>query len=268
MGAQRRARDAEPYAREITQAVEALVSQSEQIDHPLTRPPEARARAAVLVLTSDRGFAGGFNVSVLPEAEALRKALAGHGLGSVTYVAGRKGITWHRFRELEMAGEWSGFSEAPAFENAREITTALLEAYRKPEDEGGVDEVHVVYPDLVSMLTQVPVIRRLLPLEIEETTEVGPGGPIPVYDFEPSAEAVLSALLPWYVESRIFYAMLDSAAAEIAARRRAMKSASDNANELIERLSREANKARQAEITEEISEIVGGATALPGGRQS
>ena len=262
--AQRRAREAEPYAREITRAVEALVSRSEQIDHPLTRPRESRTRAAVLILTSDRGFAGGFNASVLREAAGLRGMLAGHGLGSVTYVAGRKGIAWHRFREIEMAGEWRGFSEAPAFENAREITTALLEAYRKPEDEGGVDEVHVVYTDFVSMLTQVPVIRRLLPLDIEETTEVGPGGPIPVYDFEPSAEAVLSALLPWYVESRIFYAMLASAAAEIAARRRAMKSANDNANELLERLSREANKARQAEITQEISEIVGGANALPG----
>lgn len=262
--AQQAAREAEPYAREITRAVEALVSQSGQIDHPLTRPPESRTCAAILILTSDRGFAGGFNASVMREAARLRKMLAEHNLQAVTYVAGRKGITWHRFREIEMAREWSGFSETPTFENAREITTALLEAYEKPRDEGGVDEIHIIYTDFVSMLTQVPVIRRLLPLEIEETTEVGPDGPIPVYDFEPSAEAVLDALLPWYVESRIFYAMLDSAAAEIASRRRAMKSATDNANELIERLSREANKARQAEITEEIIEIVGGADALSG----
>jgi F-type H+-transporting ATPase subunit gamma len=161
-----------------------------------------------------------------------------------------------------MGGEWSGFSDTPRFDNAREVTEALLDAYNKPAEEGGVDEIHLVWTHFASMLTQTPEIRRLLPLEIQETTEASPEGPIPVYDFEPSPEAVLDALLPWYIESRIFYAMLDAAAAEIASRRRAMKSATDNANDLIEQLSREANKARQAEITQEISEIVGGANAL------
>jgi F-type H+-transporting ATPase subunit gamma len=260
--AQQRAHDAEPYSREITRAVEAVVSRSGQIDHPLTRPPQSRSRAAVLILTSDRGFAGGFNSNVLREAERLRRLLADEQVETVPFVAGRKGVSWHRFREREMGGEWTGFSDTPAYANAHEITDALLAAYGQPTEEGGVDEINIVYTDFVSMLTQQPVVRRLLPLEIEETTDEPAGGPIPVYDFEPSPEAVLDALLPWYVESRIFYALLDSAASEIASRRRAMKSATDNAHDLIEQLTREANKARQAEITQEISEIVGGANAL------
>jgi F-type H+-transporting ATPase subunit gamma len=260
--AQQRAREAEPYAREITRAVEAVVSRSGQIDHPLTREPKNPTRAAVLILTSDRGFAGGFNSNVLREAQSLRQLQADNHVETVPFVAGRKGITWHRFRGREMAGEWSGFSDTPAYTNAHEITEALLAAYEQPSEEGGVDEIHVVYTDFVSMLTQQPVVRRLLPLEIEETTDEPASGPIPIYDFEPSPEAVLNALLPWYIESRLFYALLDSAAAEIASRRRAMKSATDNAHDLLEQLTREANKARQAEITQEISEIVGGANAL------
>jgi F-type H+-transporting ATPase subunit gamma len=260
--AQQRLHAAAPYAREITQAVEAVVSRSASVDHPLTRPAANPSRAGVLVLTSDRGFCGGFNANVLREAQSLRAMLAGNGLDLVTYTAGRKGIVWHRFRNLEMAQEWSGFSDVPAHANASEITSALLDAYGRDAADGGVDELYVVYTEFVSMLTQRPVTRRLLPLEIEETTEAPPAGPLPIYEFEPSPEDVLNALLPWYVESRIFHALLDSAAAEIAARRRAMKSATDNANELIEKLTRDANKARQAEITQEISEIVGGANAL------
>jgi F-type H+-transporting ATPase subunit gamma len=260
--AQQRARDAAPYAREITAAVEAVVSRSGQIKHPLTTPPENPTRAAVLVLTSDRGFCGGFNSNVLREAQSLRALLTERGIETVPFASGRKGIGWYRFRGRELAGEWSGFSDTPRNANAAEITTALLEAFERPAEEGGVDEIHVVYNEFISMLTQQPVSRRILPLEIEETTEEAPGGPLPVYDFEPSPEAVLDALLPWYIESRLFHALLDSAAAEIAARRRAMKSATDNAHDLIEALTREANKARQAEITQEISEIVGGANAL------
>ncbi len=259
--AQQRAQAAAPYASEITRAVEAVVSRSGQIDHPLTREPENRSRAAVLIMTSDRGFCGGYNANVLREAQGLRALLAGHNVEAVPYVTGRKGIGWHRFRGIEVAGEWGGFSDTPAHQNAREITAELLQAFERPVAEGGVDEIHVVHTEFVSMLTQRPSVRRLLPLEIEETTEAPPG-PIPVYEFEPSPEAVLDALLPWYVESRIFASLLDAAAAEIAARRRAMKSATDNANELLDQLTREANKARQAEITQEISEIVGGANAL------
>jgi len=260
--AQQRLHAAAPYAREITRAVEAVVSRSGQIDHPLTRPVPSAARVAMLILTSDRGFCGGFNSNVLREAQGLRALEESKGIEVVPFVAGRKGISWHRFRGREMAGEWSGFSDVPVHRNATEITATLLEAYNAPASEGGVDELYVVYSEFVSMLTQRPAVRRVLPLEIEETTEAPPSGPLPIYEFEPSPEDVLNDLLPWYVESRLFHALLESAASEIASRRRAMKSATDNANELIEQLTREANKARQAEITQEISEIVGGANAL------
>jgi F-type H+-transporting ATPase subunit gamma len=260
--ARQRVRQATPYATELQRAVEAVVSRTANVDHPLVREPQRRERAAVLILTSDRGFAGGFNANVLREASRLRATLDDHGVTEVRYVAGAKGITWHRFRDLEVAGEWHGFSDNPAHASAREITTTLLEGFERPGPDGGIDEIHLVYTEFVSMLTQRPVVRRILPLEVEEVEGQPPSGPVPLYEFEPSPEAVLDALLPWYVENRIYHAMLESAAAEIAARRRAMKSATDNANELLEQLTREANKARQAEITQEISEIVGGANAL------
>src|SRR5215469_8555781 len=260
--AQQRLHAAAPYARELTHAVEAVVSMSENIDHPLTRPAATPRRAAVVILTSDRGFCGGFNANLLREAQRLRGLLSERGVEQATFVAGRKGVTWHRFRQLPLAEQWTGFSDTPRQGDARTMTEVLLQAYELPAEEGGVDEINLVYTEFVSMLTQQPVVRRLLPLEIEETAEAPPAGPLPAYDFEPSPEEVLNSLLPWYVESRLFHALLESAASEIAARRRAMKSATDNANELVEQLSREANKARQAEITQEISEIVGGANAL------
>ncbi len=260
--AQQRVRAAAPYAREITRAVSAVVSRSAQIDHPLTTAPQQRSRSAVLILTSDRGFCGGYNAAVLREAAGLKSLLSGQDVEAVPFVSGRKGITWHNFRELDMAAQWHGFSETPSPANATEITRELMDAFERPAEDGGVDEIHVVYTEFVSMLTQAPVVRRLLPLEVEETTEEPAGGPLPIYEFEPSAEAVLDALLPWYVESRIYHALLEASAAEIAARRKAMKSATDNANDLLESLTRDANKARQAEITQEISEIVGGANAL------
>jgi len=260
--AQQRLHAAAPYARELTRAVEAVVSRSGNIDHPLTQSAPSPARAAVVVLTSDRGFCGGFNSNVLREAQGLRSLLQNQRVQPATYVAGRKGISWHRFRGRDLAAEWNGFSDTPQQRNAAEITQLLLDAYERPTEQGGVDEIYVVYTEFVSMLTQQAVVRRLLPLEIEKTDQPPPTGPLPIYEFEPSPEDVLNALLPWYVESRLFHALLESAASEIAARRRAMKSATDNANELIEKLSREANKARQAEITQEISEIVGGANAL------
>jgi F-type H+-transporting ATPase subunit gamma len=260
--AQQRVRDAGPYAREITQAVEAVVSRSSQIDHPLVREPQNAQRAAVLILSSDRGFCGGYNNNVMREAQGLRARLRERGVEPVTYVSGSKGITWHRFRGQEIAGSWSGFSEMPRHANAREITQTLFEAFNRPAEDGGVDEIYLVYTEFVSMLTQNAVVRRVVPLVIEETTEESASGPIPLYEFEPSPQAVLDALLPWYVESRVYQALLEAAASEIAARRRAMKSATDNANDLLEEFTREANKARQAEITQEISEIVGGADAM------
>ena len=161
-----------------------------------------------------------------------------------------------------MAQQWSGFSARPSVRDATEVTKGLLEAFDRPAEDGGVDEIYIVRTEFVSMLTQRPVVTRLLPLEIEESSEEPAGGPLPKYEFEPSTETVLDRLLPQYVEGRIFYAMLEAAASELAARRRAMKAATDNANDLVERLTREANNARQAEITQEISEIVGGANAM------
>ena len=260
--AQQKMRAAEPYARELTRAVEAVISRSTTINHPFTEEPRNPSRAAVLILTSDQGFAGAYNANVLRESARLRQLLQDRGLEPVLYVAGRKGIAWHRFRELELAGSWGGFSAAPSYREAQEMTTVLLEAFNA--DEGGVDEIHLVSTEFVSMLTQRPVARRILPLQIEETDEPSPSGPLPQYEFEPSPAEVLDALMPQYVASRIFYAMLEAAAAELASRRRAMKAATDNAGDLLEKLTREANNARQAEITQEISEIVGGANALAG----
>jgi F-type H+-transporting ATPase subunit gamma len=258
--AQQRMREAQPYARELTRAVEAVISRSSTVTHPFTEEPQNPSRAAVLILTSDQGFAGAYNSNVLREAARLRQLLRDRGIEPVLYVAGRKGIGWHRFRELDLADSWSGFSVAPRYRDAQEIATALLEAFTA--DEGRVDEIHLVSTDFVSMLTQRPSARRLLPLQIEETEEESPSGPLPQYEFEPSPGEVLDALLPQYVASRIYYAMLEAAAAELASRRRAMKAATDNAGDLLETLTREANNARQAEITQEISEIVGGATGL------
>ena len=258
--AQQRVRAASPYARELTLAVEAVVSGSPSITHPLITEKEKPARAAVVMLTSDRGFAGGYNANVLREGQALTESLTGRGIQVLPYVSGRKGIVWHRFRQRDITAEWSGFSEGPEFTDAATIAARLLEDFG--QDDGGLDEIHLVYTEFVSMLTQRPVVRRILPMEVEETTEEPPGGRLNKYEFEPSAEVVLDGLLPWYVETRLYQALLEAAAAEIAARRRAMKSATDNANDLIEVLTREANKARQAEITQEISEIVGGANAL------
>jgi F-type H+-transporting ATPase subunit gamma len=258
--AQQQMRAAEPYARELTRAVEAVISRSTNINHPFTQEPENPSRAAVLILTSDQGFAGAYNSNVLRESARLRQALRDRGIEPVLYVAGRKGIGWHRFRELELADSWSGFSTAPKYRDAQLITTVLLEAFNA--DEGGVDEIHLVGTEFVSMLTQRPSVRRILPLQVEETEEEHPAGPLPLYEFEPSPPEVLDALMPQYVAARIYYAMLEAAAAELASRRRAMKAATDNAGDLIEQLTREANNARQDEITQEISEIVGGANAL------
>ena len=265
--AQQQMRAAEPYARELTRAVEAVISRSTNVNHPFTEEPENPSRAAVLILTSDQGFAGAYNANVLRESARLRQTLRDRGLEPVLYVAGRKGIGWHRFRELDVAESWSGFSAAPRYRNAQEIATTLLEAFTAGQDgaeEGGVDEIHLVSTEFVSMLTQRPAARRLLPLQIEDTDQESPSGPLPQYEFEPSPPEVLDALMPQYVASRIFYAMLEAAAAELASRRRAMKAATDNAGDLLEKLTREANNARQAEITQEISEIVGGANALAG----
>jgi F-type H+-transporting ATPase subunit gamma len=257
--AQQRTRAAEPYTRELSTAVEAVVSRSTSITHPMITEPPSYANAAVLILTSDGGFCGAFNANVLRESVRLRQRNEENGVRTHTYVTGRKGIAWHRFRDIPVEREWAGFSAQPTYADAEKVAAELIEAFTESKT---VDEIYLVSTEFVSMLTQRPSVRRLLPLEIEEREGERPGGALPAYEFEPSTDDVLDALLPQYVASRVYYAMLESAASELAARRRAMKAATDNANDLIDRLTREANNARQAEITQEISEIVGGANAL------
>jgi F-type H+-transporting ATPase subunit gamma len=260
--AQQRVRASGPYARQITRAISALISHNVGISHPLLTERTDTNRAAVLLITSDRGFCGGYNGNVIREAEGLISLLREQGKEPVPYLVGRKGIAWYSFRQRAYAHEWHGFSDNPRFENAEDIGRVLVEDFSK---EDGVAEIHVVYTEFVSMLTQRVEVRRLLPLEIEEAEEAPSEktlGLLPSYEFEPEAEQVLDALLPNYIESRIWHMLLQAAASEHAQRRRAMKSATDNANELVENLTRVANQARQAEITQEISEIVGGANAL------
>jgi F-type H+-transporting ATPase subunit gamma len=260
--AQQRTRAAEPYARELTQAVEAVVSRSTSIDHPMITEPDTVTRAAVLVMTSDGGFCGAYNANVLREAARLRERNQRSGVENAIYVTGQKGIGWHRFRGLEIEREWSGFSSQPTYADAEAVAGPLLEAYQRPAAEGGIDEIYLVSTEFISMLTQRPAVRRMLPMQIEDRPGERPDGPLPSYEFEPNTDVVLDSLLPQYVASRVYYAMLEAAASELAARRRAMKAATDNANDLLDGLTREANNARQAEITQEISEIVGGANAL------
>ena len=261
--AQQRAQAAAPYARELTRAVSAVATFS-NVDHPLTTEPENPRRAAVLIVTSDRGLAGAYSSSVLKEAERLGERLRAEGKEIDTYIAGRKGEAYYRFRQRPVVQSWTGFSDQPSYDVAAEIGGTLIDSFVKEQgEEGDVDEVHVVYTRFRSMLTQEPTAIRLLPLEVVEGEEKPPEDELlPLYEFEPSAEAVLDSLLPQYVQSRIFYALLQAAASELAARQKAMKSATDNADELIKKFTRVANQARQAGITQEISEIVGGVNAL------
>ena len=266
--AQQRAQSAAPYARELTRAVSAVATYS-NVDHPLTTEPEDPKRAAILIVTSDRGLAGGYSSGVLKEAERLAEKLRGEGKEVDTYITGRTGVAYFTFRRRPTVEEWTGFSDQPTYDVAREIGDTLIGAFLSEEelasDKGGagVDEVHVVYTRFRSMLVQEPTAVRLLPLEVVEGEERPEAEDVlPLYEFEPSAAEVLDGLLPRYVQSRIFFALLQAAASELAARQRAMKSATDNAEELIKKYKRIANQARQAGITQEISEIVGGVNAL------
>jgi F-type H+-transporting ATPase subunit gamma len=262
--AQQRVAESTPYAEAITETV-TIVASSSSAEHILTTERENPGRVAVLVITSDRGLAGAYSSSALRAAEQLTVRLRDEGMDPVPYVVGRKGVAFYRFRNREMAESWTGFSEQPQYENAKEVADTLIDAFLAGSGEGGIDEIHLVFTEFITSVTQRPKAVRLLPLVVEETTD--DEGPMPLYEFEPSAEGVLDALLPRYLESRVWNALLQSAAAESAARRRAMKSASDNADELIKGLVRAANAARQAEITQEIMEIVGGAEALSGGSE-
>ncbi|MFD3482373.1 F0F1 ATP synthase subunit gamma [Streptomyces sp. NPDC058665] len=267
--AQRRVTASTPYATELTRAVTAVATGS-NTNHPLTTEVEAPVRAAVLLITSDRGLAGGYSSNAIKAAERLTERLRSEGKEVDTYIVGRKGVAYYGFRERTITDSWTGFTDSPTYADAKDVAGPLIEAVQRDTADGGVDELHIVFTEFISMLTQTPVESRLLPLSLDDTAEDvdGEAGAekkdeiLPLFDFEPSAEDVLDALLPRYVESRIYNALLQAAASKHAATRRAMKSATDNAGDLIKSLSRLANAARQAEITQEISEIVGGSSAL------
>jgi F-type H+-transporting ATPase subunit gamma len=261
--AQRKVAASAPYATELTRAVTAVGTGS-NTKHPLTTEAETATRSAVLLLTSDRGLAGAFNSNAIKAAEQLTARLEAEGKEVDTYIVGRRGLAHYNFRERKVVESWSGFTDEPTYADAKKVAGPLIEAIEKETADGGVDELHIVYTEFVSMMTQTAIDSRLLPLRLEEVAEESStkGEILPLYDFEPSAEDVLDAQLPRYVESRIYNALLQSAASKHAATRRAMKSATDNAGDLINTLSRLANAARQAEITQEISEIVGGSAAL------
>ncbi|MEU8890690.1 F0F1 ATP synthase subunit gamma [Streptomyces sp. NPDC048442] len=261
--AQRQVAASMPYAGELNRAVTAVATGS-NTKHPLTTEVEAPTRAAILLITSDRGLAGGYSSNALKAAEKLTERLRGEGKEVDTYIVGRKGVAYYGFRERKVVDSWTGFTDSPTYADAKRVAGPIIEAVTTETAEGGVDELHIVFTEFVSMMTQNPVENRMLPLSLDKVQkEEGTKDEIlPLFDFEPSAEDVLDALLPRYVESRIYNALLQSAASEHAARRRAMKSATDNAGDLIKSLSRLANAARQAEITQEISEIVGGSSAL------
>jgi F-type H+-transporting ATPase subunit gamma len=268
--AQQRIAASRPYAEAITQVVRTVTAEGVVSgDHPLTTPRENPSRAALLLITSDRGLAGGYSANVLRAGEQTSARLRESGIETVPFLVGRKALSYYRFRGRDISNVWTGFSEQPSYEDARTVGAALLEQFVKGSDDGGVDEIHMVFTRFESMATQQVTAVRLIPLDpddvpAEDTDSAEDGAATGLIEFEPEGSGVLDALLPRYLTARIYAAMLDAAASEQSARRRAMKSATDNADDLIKSLTRDSNSARQAEITQEIMEIVGGAEALAG----
>jgi F-type H+-transporting ATPase subunit gamma len=261
-----RVRASSPFARAVTRAVSAVATHS-NVEHPLTRERDDIRRSAVVIFASDRGLAGAFNSQILREGLELAELLRSQGKEISYYLVGRKAVGYFQFRRMASEAEWTGDTDTPHFRTAEEIADVLIEAYDRGGPDGGVDEIHLVYNRFVSMMTQSPETVRLLPLEVVEASEAtGPAAVYPLYEFEPDAETVLDALLPVYIQSRVFNALLQSSAAKHAATQKAMKSASDNADKLITDYTRLRNNARQAEITQQIAEIVGGADALSSGK--
>ncbi len=253
-----------PYTHALTRALSALATYSNE-KHPLTTEPEQVRRAGVVIIAGDRGLSGAYNSSVLRESESLVRKLTEEGKEVVAYVVGNRAVNFYKFRRRPYAADWGGFSDQPTHEAAKEIGGRIVTDFLTPYEEGGLEEVHVVYTRFSSMVVQEPRALRLLPIEIvEDDAEEAPGNAevLPLYEFEPSVGQVLDQLLPQYVTARIWTCLLGAAASQLAAQQRAMKSATDNAEALIKTYTRLANQARQAEITQEISEIVGGADAL------
>ena len=267
--AQARVESARPYAAEITNMLTNLAAES-ALDHPLLVARENPRRAAVLVVSSDRGLCGAYNANVLRRSEELFSLLREEGKEPVLYVVGRKALGYYSFRNWKITESWTGFSEQPTYENAQEIASTLVEAFLAGADDSGddpgpdnvlgVDELHIVFTEFRSMLAQTAEARRIAPMVVEYVEE--DPGPHTLFSFEPDATTLFESLLPRYVATRIFAALLEAAASESASRRRAMKAASDNAGKIIKELQLIYNKTRQAAITKELSEIVGGAAAV------
>jgi F-type H+-transporting ATPase subunit gamma len=265
--AQARLESARPYAFEITRMLTTLADEA-ALDHPLLVERPEPKRAGVLVVSSDRGLCGGYNASIFRRSEELFSLLRAEGKSPVLYAVGRKATNYYRFRNWDITESWTGFSEQPKYENAAEIASTLVDAFmlgtgnedESQSDTEGVDELHIVSTEFKSMMSQSAVAHRMAPMVVEYVEE--DRGPHTLYSFEPDATTLFGSLLPRYLTTRIYAALLESAASELASRQRAMKSATDNADDLIKALTLEANRERQAQITQEISEIVGGANAL------
>ena len=256
--AQQRVEASRPYAIQLTKAMEDLARQTGAVQHPLLEDREQPAKAGVLVLTSDRGLAGAYNANVLKVAEGVIREVRSRGLEPVLYAIGKKGIGYFRFRGIPMRERWQGISEVPPYEEAERIGRTLIKDFADEE----IDELHAAYTDFRSAFTLRATTQRFLPIAPEEVTGKGLGVVHAEYLFEPEPDEILDHLLPQYVVTKVYAALLESAASENAARRRAMKAATDNAEDLIKILTRQANRARQDEITTEIMEIVGGAESM------
>jgi F-type H+-transporting ATPase subunit gamma len=268
--AQARIRAARPYAEELTRALAAL-GRTASLEHPMLTGVDNPRRSGILMITSDRGLAGGYSANVIRRANELAHELAVAGKEPVRYLIGRKGVGYFAFRAIEVEGAWTGFSEQPTFLDARDATEAVvgaLSATSEGQSRGsrGIDELYVVYTRFHSLAVQTVEVVQVAPVKAagDPAEETEAQGLQAAYEFEPEPEELLEALLPRYISARLFSALLEAAASESAARQRAMKAASDNADDLIRTYSRLANEARQAEITQEIGEIVGGADALAG----
>lgn len=256
--AQQRVEQARPYAEQLTKAMEDLAANAGTLSHPLLADRPTPARIGVLAVTSDRGLAGAYSANAIKEAEGVLKDARARGLEPVLYVVGKKGVGYFRFRGVAMRADWQGFSEVPVYDRAQEIGRMLIDDFAA----GEIDELWCAYTDFRSAFTQRATHKRFLPIAPEEVSGRAAGTVHPEYLFEPAPESILDHLLPQYLITKIWAALLESAASENAARRRAMKAATDNADELLKVLTRQANRARQDEITTEIMEIVGGAEAL------
>jgi F-type H+-transporting ATPase subunit gamma len=256
--AQQRVFEARPYADLLTAAMEDVARQTGSLVHPLLEERESPQRAGVLVMTSDRGLAGSYNANILKRTEDVLRRVRGRGLEPILYLIGKKSIGYFRFRGVIPEASWSGFSEVPRYDAAEEIGERMIEDFASAR----IDELHTVYTDFRSSFTFRANDQRFLPIAPEEVVAQEPGPPNPEYIFEPEPAEILNDLLPQYIVTKVYFALLESAASENASRQRAMAAATDNADELIKVLTRQANRARQDEITTEIMEIVGGAEAL------